>query len=195
MRRKKNPIIKKVESQNGNSAVVVVGVVVGVVSVKPSSADGFKIPEIGLADVRAAVKIGETPAEGRQRIERRSSGCDEIQREHHGERGDLAVSAAVRAMTEGGKGIRSVGWIHVVAGRNGVFGRVRGVALLAARQRVVLVVVVAHQRDHRAQILDVRLVSLEHQRPRGLVVREPVAVLLHQRRHLIRNNQYYNNNN
>lgn len=116
---------------------------------KPLSLDRLKIPDIGLADVRAIVEIGKTPPEGRERVKSGSTDCDEIQRDHHGQRGDLAVSASVRPVTECGEWIRSVGRIHIVARGNGVLRRIWRIALLAAGQRIVLVVIVAHQRNHR----------------------------------------------
>ena len=148
----------------------------------PRRLNGCKVPQIRLADVRQIAEIGCAPPEGRQRIKRRPTNGHKVQRHHHDVIRHFAVGSTVRSVAEGGERVSSVWRIQVVPGRDGVLSRIGRIAGLAAGQRIRLVMVVTHQTNHRVQILDFGFISSKNQRPGGTVVREPVSVLVHQRR-------------
>jgi hypothetical protein len=138
--------------------------------------DRLKRPDVRMSDVRSVLlEVDLAPLKRWQIVEGRTSGRDELELLEHRERGQLHVRSSVRSMSERSERISSILRIQIVPGRDPVLGRERWSAV-ALRQRVFLEVVVPHQLRHAGDVDHLRMVSLEDESSRGLVVGEPVSV-------------------
>jgi hypothetical protein len=146
---------------------------------RPSVLDRLKCPDVRMSDVRSVLlEVDLAPLKRRKIVEGRPSGRDELELLEHRERGQLHVRSSVRPMSERSERISSVLRIEIVPGRDPVLGRERWSAV-ALRQRVFLEVVVPHQLRHAGDVDHLRMVSLEDESSRGLVVGEPVSVFFY----------------
>lgn len=93
---------------------------------------------------------------------------------------DLGVTGTMAAPSERSDGVNTIGRIEVATRSYCVLGTVWRCAV-AARQRIGLELVVAHNLAHGVKIVDSRFVTAEDLSPRAHIMREPAAVLLHQR--------------
>lgn len=138
-----------------------------------------ELPSIWVSVVRCSTgKILFTPTEHALLVVRGAVDSEEMQFLSHRSRGDLHVCPSVWPMPQGTEGVGSILGVQVVSGRDGVFSTVWRSAV-AAREGVVLEVVVPHQLYHGPDVSHRTVVSLEDQGSRGPVVREPVSVTLH----------------
>lgn len=78
-------------------------------------------------------------------------------------------------MAEHADRIFSVGRIQVGSGGDGQFRRIGWIAV-ASGQWVKREIVVSHHFHHRLHVFNVRLISLEYQRSRRILIREYVAI-------------------
>lgn len=134
----------------------------------------FENPQIWMTAVTQFTKIRCWPLKRGYIVMRWASNSNELSLLEHIVAGDLSIGSCVRSMTECTERIDTTGRIEITSCSDGIFSRI-GRRTIASRIFVVLIIVVAHQFDHRINVGHFAVIASKNVCPGIVFVREPIA--------------------